>query len=70
MVLMIPRDNSSKEMFLELPLEEMPRFTTRPLKYLKYLGTIILGQNGYITGREGQETGDNDSLVDGSIYEF
>jgi len=57
-------------MYLELPLEELPRFTTRPLKYLRYLGTIILGQDGTVTGIEGQETGDNDSLVDGSIYEF
>lgn len=57
-------------LYLELPLVEMPQFTERPLKYLRYLAFVILGQDGTVSSEENNAMGDDDSLVDGAIYVF
>jgi len=56
--------------YLDLPLDEVPRLTTHPLKFLRYLGTVILGQEGTISGTENEPSGDDDCLIDRAVYVF
>jgi len=69
-LVLIPSEEHPPGLYLELTLDEIPNFTTRPLKFLRYLGDAILGQEGFVSGQEDQPTGDGDTLVDRAVYMF
>lgn len=62
--------NHAPGMYLELPLDEIPRFTKRPLKFLRYLGYVILNQEGVVSGTRNEPVGDDDHLVNRAVYAF